>query len=84
MKLIPTVLQVLLLDYLLLQKRIKFSILYPYQIEKRRSRMLERLGYGAEGRRKVVGSRLGLAMRRQETLSINPAVNGYFIRIREG
>ena len=34
---------------------------------------LERLGYGAESRRKVVSSRMGFAVR----LSTNPAVNGY-------
>ena len=36
---------------------------------------LERLGYAAESRRKVVSSRLGFAMRRLKTLSVNPAVN---------
>ena len=44
---------------------------------------LERLDYGAESRRKVVSSRLGSAMRRLEN-SVNPAVNGYLFRIREG
>ena len=46
---------------------------------------LERLNYGAESHRKVVSSRLGFAMRRlRKTLSVNPAVNGYLFRIREG
>ena len=44
---------------------------------------LELLNYGAESRRKVVSSRLGFAMRQLEN-SVNPAVNGYFFRIREG
>ena len=44
---------------------------------------LERLDYGVESRRKVVSSRLGYAMRRLEN-SVNPAVNGYLFRIREG
>ena len=44
---------------------------------------LERLDYGAESRRKAVNSRLGFAMRRLEN-SVNPAVNGYLFRIREG
>ena len=43
---------------------------------------LERLDYGAESRRKVVSSGLGFAMRRlKETLSVNPAVNGYFFEL---
>ena len=46
---------------------------------------LERLDYGAESHRKVVSSRLGFAMRRlRKTLSVNPAVNVYLFRIREG
>ena len=44
---------------------------------------LELLDYGAEGRRKVVSSRLGFAMQRLEN-SVNPAVNRYLFRIREG
>ena len=44
---------------------------------------LQGLGYYAESRRKVVSSRLGLTMRRLEN-SVNPAVNGYLFRIREG
>ena len=46
--------------------------------------MLERLGYGAESRRKVVSSCLGFAMQRLETLSVNQAVIGYLFRIGEG
>ena len=34
--------------------------------------------------RKVVSSRLGFAMRRLETLPVNPAVNGYLYRIKDG
>ena len=46
---------------------------------------LEWLDYGAESHRKVVSSRPGFAMRRLEnSLSVNPAVNGYLFRIREG
>ena len=44
---------------------------------------LERLDCGAESRRKVVSLRLGFAMRRLENL-VNPAVNRYLFRIREG
>ena len=44
---------------------------------------LELLDYVAESRRKVVSSRLDFAMRRLEN-SVNPAVNGYLFRIREG
>ena len=44
----------------------------------------ERLGFGAERRRRVVSSRLGFGMRRLESVSVNTAVIGYFFRIREG
>ena len=44
----------------------------------------ERLDYGAESRRKVVSSRLGSPCDDWKTLSVDPAVNGYFFRIREG
>ena len=44
---------------------------------------VEWLDYGAESGRKVVSSRLGFAMRRLEN-SVNPAVKGYLLRIREG
>ena len=44
---------------------------------------LERLDYGAESRLKFLRSRLAFAMRRLEN-SVNPAVNGYLFRIREG
>ena len=42
----------------------------------------KRLGYGAESRRKVIGSRLGFAMRRLGD-SVNPAANGYLFQTRE-
>ena len=38
----------------------------------------QRLDYEAKSRRKIVSSRLGLAMRR---LSVNPAVNGYLFEL---
>ena len=41
---------------------------------------LEWLDYGAEGRRKVVSSRLGFAMRRLEN-SVNPAEMGTFFEL---
>ena len=41
---------------------------------------LERLGYGAESRRKVVSSRLGFAMRRLEN-SVSPAAKGTFFEL---
>ena len=44
---------------------------------------LERLDYGAESGRKVISLRQGIAMQRLEN-SVNPAVNGYLFRIREG
>ena len=44
---------------------------------------LELLDYGAESPRKVMSSRLGFAMQQLEN-SVNPAVNGYLFRIREG
>ena len=44
----------------------------------------EQLDYGAESCRKIVGLRLSFAMRRLETLSVDPAENGYLFRIREG
>ena len=45
---------------------------------------LEKLDYGEESRRKVVSLRLGFAIRRWKTLSVDQAVNGYLFRIREG
>ena len=45
---------------------------------------LERLGYGAESRRKFVSSRRALSCDDWKILSVNPAVNGYLFRIREG
>ena len=45
---------------------------------------LERLGYGAESRRKVVSLRQAPPCDDWKTLSVNPAVNGYLFRIREG
>ena len=45
--------------------------------ERRRCRVvIEWLSYGAESRRKVAGSRLGLSIRGLEN-SVKPAVNGY-------
>ena len=45
---------------------------------------LERLDYSSESHHKVVSSRLGFTMRRLEnSLSVNPAVNGYLFQIRE-
>ena len=44
----------------------------------------EQLGYGAESRRKVVSLRLGFPCDDWKTLCVNPAVNGYLFRIREG
>ena len=43
---------------------------------------LDRLDYGAESRRKVVSS--SSPCNDRKTLSVNPAVNGYLFRIREG
>ena len=45
---------------------------------------VEWLDYGAESGRNGVSSRLGFAMQRWKTLSVNPAVNGYFLPFREG
>ena len=46
---------------------------------------LERLDYGAENRRKIMSSGLGFDMRQLEnSLSVNPVVNVYLFRIREG
>ena len=45
---------------------------------------LERFDYGAESRRKVVSTRQGFAIDDWKTLFVNPAVNGYLFRIREG
>ena len=45
---------------------------------------LEELDYGVESGRKIVISSSGFAMGRLETLSVDPAVNGYLFRIREG
>ena len=44
---------------------------------------LEWLGYGAESSCKVLSERLRFDMRRLENY-VNPAVNGYLFRIREG
>ena len=38
---------------------------------------LERLGYGAESRCKVVSLRLGFPCDDWKTLSVNPTINGY-------
>ena len=45
---------------------------------------LEQLDYGAESHRKVVSSRLASPCDDWKTLSVNPALNGYLFRIREG
>ena len=45
---------------------------------------LEWLDYDAESRRKVVSSRLDSPCDDWKTLSVNPAVNGYLFRIKEG
>ena len=46
---------------------------------------LERLSCSVESLRKVVSLRLGLAMLDDwKSVSVNPAVNGYLFRIREG
>ena len=45
---------------------------------------LEQLNYGAERRRKVVSSRLDSPFDDWKALSVDPAVNGYLFRTREG
>ena len=45
---------------------------------------LEWLNYGTESRCKVKSSRNGLPCDNWKILSVNPAVNGYLFRIREG
>ena len=45
---------------------------------------LEQLGYGAESRRKAGVRGSASPCGDWKTLSVNPAVNGYLFRIREG
>ena len=45
---------------------------------------LERLGHGAESHRKARVRGWAPHCDDWKTLSVNPAVNGYFFRIREG
>ena len=50
----------------------------------RLNKNLEQLDYGAESRCKVVSSSLASPSDDWKTLSVNPAVNGYLFRIRDG
>ena len=60
-----------------------FFIRIKSVIERRRSRVIEWIGCGAESRRKVLSSRLDFAIRRLENTFVNTAVNGTFFELRK-
>ena len=54
-----------------------------FSSERHRGRGFERLRYDGEGHRKVAGSNPAWAIGDWKSL-VNPAVNGYLFRIKEG